>query len=412
MKPLEGARVIDLTVAVAGPVAAHLLGDLGADVIRVEPPFARPVAHLDVAPPIDGAPDHPYNRLVGYNDLHRSKRAITLDLQKSAGRDVLLKLVATSDIVIENMSPRVLPSLRLSYEDLRDAKPDILLVSMPAFGLTGPLRDRVSYGPGIDAMSGLAHLTGYPDRGPMNAANYYCDYNAATLAATATIAALRHRDRTGEGQHVELSMLEGELQLVADALLDYTMNGRVVQRTGNAHPSMAPHGVYRCAGQDRWLSIACEDDVQWRALCITMQRLDLAREPGYADVVSRVHRRTELDAVVSAWTRERTPSEAAEALQRAGVPAGAVQTVAELFDDPQLRHRGWIQATQHPEAGQTPHSRAAFTLSRTATPIERPAPLFGQHNVEVLRDLLGVGEDAMRDLRDERVIRDEPPAPR
>ncbi len=412
MKPLEGVRVIDLTVAVAGPVAAHLLGDLGADVIRVEPPFARPVAHLDVAPPLDGTPDRPYNRLAGYNDLQRSKRAITLDLQKPAGHDTLLKLVALSDIVIENMSPRVLRSLGLSYETLRAVKPGIVLVSMPAFGLSGPLRDRVSYGPGIDAMSGLAHLSGYPDRGPMNAANYYCDYNAATLAAIATLAALRHHDRTGEGQHVELSMLEGELQLVADALLDYTMNGRIQQRAGNTHPSMAPHGVYQCAGEDSWVAIACEDDVQWRALCVTMLRPDLGCDPRYADVVSRVHQRAQLDAIVSEWTSERTPQDATDAMQHAGVPAGAVQTVGELFDDQQLRHRGWIQYTQHPEAGPTPHSRAAFTLSRTTTPIERPAPLFAQHNDEVLRGLLALGEDVIRELRDQRVIRDEPPASR
>jgi len=412
MRPLEGIRVVDLTVAVAGPVAAHLLGDLGADVIRIEPPFARPVAHLDVAPLLDGAPDHPYNRVVGYNDLHRSKRAITLDLQKALGRDTLLKLTAASDVVIENMAPRVLPSLGLSYDALRTGKPDIVLVSMPAFGLSGPLSDRVSYGPGIDAMSGLAHLTGYPDRGPMNAANYYCDYNAAVLAATATLAALRHRDRTGAGQHIELSMLEGELQLVADALLDFTMNGRVQRRAGNAHPSMAPHGVYQCAGKDRWVAIACENDVQWRSLCAAIDRPDFASDPRCADVVSRMHARDQLDVIVSAWTSVRTPHDCATALQNAGVPAGVMQTVGELFDDPQVRGRQWIQYTQHPEAGRTPHSRAAFTLSRTPSPIERPAPLFAQHNDEVLRGLLGLGDDAIRELREQRVTRNEPPAPR
>lgn len=409
MKPLAGLRVVDLTVAVAGPVAAHLLGDLGADVIRVEPPFARPTAHLDVAPALPGVPDRPYNRVAGYIDLQRSKRGITLDLSRPRGRSVLLRLVSVSDAVIENMSPRVLPSLGLGYGDLRAAKPDIVLVSMPAFGSDGPLRDRVSFGPGIDAISGLAHLTGYADRGPMNAALYYCDYNAGALAAFATLAALRHRDASGEGQHVELAMLEGLLQNVGGALLDVTMNGRVRRRAGNTHPSMAPHGVYRCAGDDRWLALACEDDAQWRAICGVIGQRSLARDRRYADVVARRRRSGELDAIMTSWTRTQDAGAAAAALQAAGVPAGAVQTMPDVFDDPQLAHRGAIHRVHHPEAGDVPHTRAAFTLSDTPAPLDRPAPVFGQDNDAVLHGLLGLSEDEVRALADEGVIRSSPP---
>ncbi len=389
MRPLDGLRVIDLTVAIAGPIATSLLADLGAEVIRVEPPFPRPL-HVDIAPRAADAPDRPYNRIVSYNDLHRAKRAVTLDLSKPEGRDLLLRLVGASDVVIENMSPRVLPSLGLGYEQMRTAKRDIVLVSMPAFGSTGPLRDRVSYGPGIDAMSGLAHLTGYPHRGPVQPANYYCDYNAGALAAFAAIAAIRQRDHTGEGQHVELAMLEGELQVVGEALIDYTMNGRVQQRTGNAHPSMAPHGVYPCAGDDRWIAIACEDDAQWQRLCVTIGQAELAAHTRFADVISRVHRRAEIDEIVSAWTRVRSPHEAAEELQAAGVPAGAAQLVTELLDDPQLRAREYVTFVPHPEAGETPYARPAFTLSKTPTHTERHAPLYGQDIDYVLCDLLGL----------------------
>lgn len=412
MRPLDGVRVIDLTVAVAGPVAAHLLGDLGADVIRVEAPFPRPTAHVDVALPLAGQPDRPYNRVVSYNDLHRSKRGITLDLQREQGRDALLRLVAVADVVIENMAPRVLPSLRLAYEDLRAVKRDIVLVSMPAFGNDGPLRERVSFGPGIDAMSGLSHLTGYADRGPMNAALYYCDYNAGALAATATLAALRHRARTGEGQRVELAMLEGELQLVAPALMDYAMNGREQRRTGNAHPSMAPHGVYPCAGDDRWLALACEDDAQWAALCGVIARTEHVRDARYADVVSRIRSRDALDAIVSAWTSVRSAEEAASALQSVGVPASPVRTMPDLLADPSSRQRGWIQDRRHPEAGVIPHTRAGFTLSRTSPRIEGAAPLFGEHNDEVLRDVAGLNADDVALLRADGIVRDEPPAAR
>jgi crotonobetainyl-CoA:carnitine CoA-transferase CaiB-like acyl-CoA transferase len=398
-----------MTVAVAGPVATHLLGDLGAEVIRVEAPFARPVGHLDVSPPCPGAPDRPYNRQVGYNDLQRSKRGMTLDVSKPAGRDVLLKLVAVSDAVVENMAPRVLPSLGLSYAELRTARPDIVLVSMPAFGSDGPLRDRVSFGPGIDAMSGLAHLTGYADRGPMNASLYYCDYNAGALAALATIAAIRHRDRTGHGQHVELAMLEGELQLVADALIDYVMNGRVQQRRGNAHPSMAPHGVYPARGDDRWVAVACESDAQWAALSTVIGMPGLAKDARYADVVSRVRNRAGIDALVAAWTSQRDRDDAAQRLAAAGVPASPVQNVEDLFDDEHLAHRGWLHQTQHPEAGAIPHSRAAFTLSGTPCAITRHAPRFGQDNDYVLRELLGLDDHAVAALAAERVIASAPP---
>jgi crotonobetainyl-CoA:carnitine CoA-transferase CaiB-like acyl-CoA transferase len=412
MRPLEGVRIIDLTVAVAGPVAAQLLGDLGADVIRVEPPFPRPTSHLDVAPASNGVDDRPYNRVVSQNDLQRSKRGIMLDLQREAGRDALLRLVAVADVVIENMAPRVLPSLRLAYDDLCAVRSDIVLVSMPAFGGDGPLRERVSFGPGIDAMSGLSHLTGYADRGPMNAALYYCDYNAAALAATATLAALWHRARTGEGQRVELAMLEGELQLLAPALLDYEMNGRELRRTGNAHPSMAPHGVYACAGDDRWVALACEGDAQWAALCGAIGRPELARDARYADVVSRIRGSEALDAIVEEWTSARSAGDAAAALQAAGVPASPVRTMPDLLADPSSRERGWVQDVRHREAGVIPHTRAGFALSRTPMRIERAAPLFGEHNDEVLRHVAGLSDAEMDALRAHGVVRDAPPTTR
>ncbi|MEX2246439.1 MAG: CoA transferase [Dehalococcoidia bacterium] len=409
MRPLEGVRIIDLTVAVAGPVATSLLADLGAEVVRVEPPFARPGTHLDVAPHVPGTPDRPYNRLVGYSDLHRGKRAVTLDLSRAEGRSVLLRLAAISDAVVENMSPRVIDGLGIGYEALRAPKPDIVLVSMPAFGRDGPLRDRVAYGPGIDAASGLSWLTGYPDRGPMNPANYYADYTSGVMAALATIVALRHRDRTGEGQHVEAAMIDAELQAVGEALLDYTMNARVQTRTGNAHPAMSPHGVYASAGEDRWIAVACEDDAQWRAICHTIGRPELARDERYADVVSRAHRRDEIDAIVSAWTRDRGPHEAAEALQAAGVAASAVQTVPELLDDPQLAARGFVHRVRHAEAGEMPHMRAAFTLAGAEVGPDAGAPLYGEGTEYVFGDLLGMSTAQMAALEEAGVARREHP---
>ncbi len=407
--PLAGVRIIDLTVAIAGPVATQLLADLGADVIRIEPPFPRPL-HVDIAPARSDAAGAPsYNRIVSYNDLQRGKRAITLDLARPAGRDLLLRLVETSDVVVENMSPRVLPSLGLAYAELRAHRPDIILVSMPAFGATGPLRDRVSYGPGIDAMSGLSHLTGYPDRGPMQPANYYCDYNAGALAAFATIAALRHRARTGGGQHVECAMLEGELQCVGEALMDYAMNNRTRHRAGNAHPTMSPHGVYPAAADDRWLAIACETDAQWRSLCDVMREPALAAR--YADVVSRVRARDLVDAAVSVWTSTQDDAVAtAAALQAVGVPAAAVNRISDLFDEPQLRARSYLRSASHPEAEAMPFTRPAFAFTSLPQTSSRPAPKYGEHNTEILRNLLGLTEEEIATLAADRVIAHEPPS--
>jgi crotonobetainyl-CoA:carnitine CoA-transferase CaiB-like acyl-CoA transferase len=407
MRPLEGVRAIDIGVAVAGPIAGHVLADMGAEVIRVEPPLARPVAGLHVAPRAEGAPDRPHNRIVLFNEFNRSKLGLTLDLTKRRGREVFLRLVAISDLVIENMSPRVLPELRLDYPHLREAREDIILVSMPAFGGTGPLRDRISYGPGIDAMSGLAWLTGYPDRGPLKPGNYYCDQNAGLLAAFAALAALRHRARSGRGQHVELSMLEGEIQLVGEALIDYVMNGRVQGRIGNQHPCMAPHGAYPCAGEDRWVAIAVGSDEEWRALCEVMGQPELASDERFADVVSRVRHRDEADAIVGAWTRGLEHGEAQQRLQAAGVPAGAALTTVELLEDRQLRARGYFRTIEHAEAGVSPHGQVAWRLSATPSPPERPAPCLGEHNDLVLKGLLGMSDAEVAQLAEERVIASE-----
>ncbi len=249
--PLAGVRVLELTTAVAGPVAGCTLADLGAEVIKIEAPNARAAAHAAAPPPVEGAPDHPWNRAPFFNDLHRGKRLLNMDLAHPEGRALFLRLVSISDVVLENFSPRVLGNLGIDYPQLCEVRPDIVLVSMPAFGKSGPYATRSSYGPGIDAMSGLSHLTGYPDRGPGKPAQFYCDYSAGLTAALVTMAALRHRRRTGEGQRIELSMLEGEMQLIAPALMDVEMNGRVPSRAGNRDARYAPQGVYRCgAGGD------------------------------------------------------------------------------------------------------------------------------------------------------------------
>ncbi|MEX2228491.1 MAG: CoA transferase [Dehalococcoidia bacterium] len=397
-RPLTGVRVLELTTAVAGPIAGCVFADMGAEVIKIEGPRARTAAQSGTPPPVEGAPDHPYNRAPFWNELHRGKRHVSIDLAQPEGRALFLRLVAHSDVVLENFSPRVLGGLGIDYPDLKAVKPDIILTSMPAFGKTGPYALRGSYGPGIDAMSGLSHLTGYPDRGPGKPAQFYLDQSAGLTAALTTVAALRHRNRTGEGQYIELAMLEGELQLVAPALMDVKMNGRVQSRIGNRHAWHAPHGVYPCLGDDRWVAIAIESDGQWRALAAAIGHAALADDPRYATEPARHAAQHDLDPLIAAWTAERSHLDAMHELQLAGVPAGAVLDVAEVHADPQFEHRGTLVWVDHPELGRFPHTRTAWRSRRGHHGVAGPAPVFGEGTEYVVGTLAALTNAELADL--------------
>ncbi len=406
---MAGIRIVDFTNAVAGPTATSLLGDYGAEVIKIEAPDGRQPNPPGTAPLRPGAADEPYNRVMHFNDLNRSKLSLVLDLAKPAGRQRFLELVQVSDAVIENFSPRVAGNLRIDYPDLRRVRPDIILLSMPAFGKSGPYRDRISYGPGIDAMSGISHLTGYEDGPPMKPGNFFCDQNAALLAASSCLAALRHRNRSGEGQYVECAMIDGELQVVAEALLDYQMNGRVQTRTGNRHPSIAPHGVYRCAGEDAWLAITAGTEAEFNALCQVINRPELTADPRFATNAARHEHQDELDAVIAGWTVSQVKLSAQHTLQAAGVPAGAALNVAELLANEQVKARGQFEEVEYADLVQPyPHTRAAFKLRVHTSRIERRAPRFSEHTRQILAELLGASVSEVEQLYEHGVTRAAP----
>jgi crotonobetainyl-CoA:carnitine CoA-transferase CaiB-like acyl-CoA transferase len=409
-RPLAGVRVLDFTNAVAGPLSTSMLALLGADVIKVEPPNGRPRGSAGSAPRKDGSDERPWDRVLLFNAFNHGKRSLVLDAAKPAGREVFLGLAAQSDIVVQNFAPRVMGNLGLGYDDLRSVNPDIILVSMPAFGLSGPYRDRGSYGPGIDAMSGLSHLTGYADGPPSKPGNFFCDQNAAVLAAYATLAALRHKEATGEGQHVELAMIEGEFQLLADAYAESLLNGREPMRAGNDHRGFAPHDTFPCLGEDAWVAIGVDDDAQFAALCGVIGRPELADDPRFATASARFANRHELEGPIAAWTRGRTVYEAQAALQQVGVPAGAVLDAVQLLSDPHVVARHGFEYVETGGVGPTPYPRPAFQLSGTPVPLERPGPEFGDANSFVLRDLLGLGEEQIARLYADGIVASEPVA--
>ena len=400
-RPLDGIRILDLTTAVAGPVAALLLGALGAEVLRIETPWARPRRPASALPQLVEGPDEPWNREPRLNELANSKRSVALNLTTDQGHAVFLDLVERSDVVLENFSPRVMGNFGLEWDTLSARNPQIIYVAMPAFGKSGPWRDRISYGPGIDAMSGLSWLSGYADGSPLKPGNFYCDQNAGLHAALSTVAALMARGRVG-GQTVELAMLEGELQLIGEAMVGQQLTGREPTRIGNEHSSAAPHGIYPTApalgDPDSWIAIACRNDEEWEALLDVWRDDSVAADRRFATGLRRWRHRASLDRLLGEWTWAIDPFELAERLQDAGVPASPVMGARALLRDEQVQARQSVGGLRHPQLGMSPAPQAAYRLSETPASPKNAAPLFAADTVPVLREILGYSEERIADL--------------
>jgi benzylsuccinate CoA-transferase BbsF subunit len=404
--PLSGIRVLDLTTGWAGPYASRLLGDMGAEVIKIE--SAKnwdPTRSSDL---LGQEEEKDYNRSAYFNHLNRNKFGCTLDLSHSRGRELFLKLVTLSDAVMEDHGAGLMEDLGLSYDVLRQARPDIILVSISVHGKDGPEAGHVANGTHAERLAGLASLTGYPDRGPHKSGISYGDPVAGISAAAAFCAALLYRRRTGRGRWVEVAQRESITSLIGEFFVRFSMNGRQPPLLGNRHHSMAPHGCYPCAGEDRWLAIAVASDVEFAALCRVMGRPELAADPRFADVVSRYRHQDELDEAISAWTREKAPQEVTLALQEARVAASPVASVADLMDDSHLRERGFFEKTAHPEAGVWEMEGVPWRLSLTPAHVRLNAPCFGQHNEYVFRHLLGLSAEELASLERQGVAGREP----
>jgi len=316
--PLSGIRVADFTWVWAGPFCTLQLAHFGAEVIRIET-AARPCVTRLLPPWPDNKPG--LNRSGYFNQYNQGKRSLTLDLKKPAALEIAKQLVAKSDIVAENFAGGVMDRLGLGYDTLRQIKPDIIMISLSGYGATGPEKDYISYGPAQVPMSGMSSLTGYKGWRPMHVGISYGDPNGGLHGAFAVLCALMYRARTGKGQYIDLSQWETSTAMVAEGLLDYSMNGSQPERDGNRDPHMAPHGVFRCAGEDRWVGLAVRDDNEWQRLCAVMNRPELATDPRFTTLASRKQNEDELESLMTAWTFTRSAEEATEQLQAAGIPA-------------------------------------------------------------------------------------------
>jgi crotonobetainyl-CoA:carnitine CoA-transferase CaiB-like acyl-CoA transferase len=406
-QPLASLRVLELTANWAGPLAGRYLADLGAEVIKVESPRRPATRGLHYA---GGDPrTRGYNRAGYFNKLNRNKLGLTLDLSNPRGRELFLCLIERADVFIENNSARVLGNLGLDYDVLRQHKPDIILCSMSGFGATGPERDYVAYGSNIETVCGLASLMTYPnDPTPHRTGSYYADPVAGAHGAIAILAALRHRDRTGEGQFIDMSLLESAAALFSEALTSYALTGRAPEPRGNRHAVYAPQGVYRAAGNDSWLALSVRDEQEWRALCHTLGKPELAEEPRWGNHDGRHAAHDEIDALISAWSRTLDHYDAARALQQAGVPAAPVMANWELLSDPHLFARGFYVPVPHPEVGVLPFPGFPWHFSRTPGAIRSGAPCFAEHNDTVLRDILNLTDTEVAELYEQEITSDAP----
>jgi len=403
--PLQGIRVLDFTNVIAGPVATRVLCALGAEVIKVEPPWGRHILR-GTARPLPGA--RPFNAIPSFNEVNRGKRSIAVDLTHPAGRDLVRRLVRVCDLVVENFAPRVMPNLGLTYEDLRPERPDLIYVSMPALGYQGPWKDFVAFGPGTEALAGLSDLTGYEDGPPLKPANFYADQNGAMHAVVAVLVALRHRRRTGRGQRLFVVLREAVQAVIGEFFLAWQMTGRLPRRQGNCHPWMAPHGVYPGREPDTWLALAVPDDPAFRRLCAEMGQPALAEDPRFADSLSRHRHQTALDEEVARWTRRHSPLDLAPRLQALGIPASAVLTAPEVVADPHWQARGFLERVEHPEMGPALHPTLPWRASRIPYPSGRIAPPYAQDNEAVLRDLLGLSPAEVQALKEQGAVVDHP----
>jgi crotonobetainyl-CoA:carnitine CoA-transferase CaiB-like acyl-CoA transferase len=358
-------------------------------VIKVEAPEHPDLLRaLSLLPP---GTEKTWNKSAYFNHNNRNRYGCTIALQTPRGREVALRLAAISDIVFENYRADVITNLALDYADLRAVNEDIILVSMPSHGKSGPESHHVAYGTNVEQLAGLAGISGYPGMGPHKSAIAYGDPNAGAIAAASALAAIRHRDLTGEGQHVEVAQWEALVGTVGEFVLGYQMDGEMPGGIGNRHVSRV-QGVYPSATDDEWVAISVGRDDEFAALCDVIGQPALARDPRFADVVSRHRNHDALDEIIAAWTKERSQHEAARELQRRDVSAAPVLRIQSLLTDEHLRARGFWEEVTHADAGTWEMEGPVWHISGVDAHVRMPPPMFGEHNEWVFRDLLSLSE--------------------
>jgi len=399
--PLTGIRVADFTWVWAGPHCTQQLAHLGADVIRVESKSRPCVTRM--LPPFADFEAGP-NRSGYFNQYNQGKRSIALDLKHPDGLEAARRLCAASDVVTENFAAGVMNRMGLGYTQLQKRRADVIMISLSGYGADGPDHGKVSYGPAQVPLSGMSSVTGYRGHPPMHVGVSYGDPTAGLHGAVALLSALLHRARTGQGQHIDLSQWETSVVVLADALIAQQLHGSPPERDGNRDPHMAPHGIFRTLGEDRWIALAVEDDAAWRRLCGLIEHAELATDARFATLAARKANEDALDAIVTDWTSRHDPVDLTERLQALSIPAHTVATNRDLAESAHLEAAGAFLRHPHPEVGVRQHFGPPWRLRRQSFRTTQAAPCVGADTEDVLRDVCGYPDDEISRLREAGVL--------
>ena len=399
---LVGVRVLDFSRIWAGPHATKLLADMGAEVIKVESVRAwdphRMIVGSGNLPDGERGAD-PWNRSGWFNTLHMSKLGITAEMRHPKGKALIEELVSISDVVVENFRAGLMERRGLGYDVLRSIRPDVIMVSMPAFGSVGPWKDFIQYGIGQEQLGGISSMNGYRgEDAPVKSGVNFGDPISGAHAAGALLSALWSRRRTGKGCFIDVSQLESAIMTIGEHLLGFQMNGRRAENRGNRHPVYAPHGAYPCHGEDEWITIAVADDAEWQRLCAAMDMPQLTTHSEYCDILARHRNHDALDALISRWTHDKPAADVMRMLQDAGVSAAPVMTGEAIFNDPQYQERGLLEFVDHPSCGPYFMPGAAWKMSKTPPGVRWHAPRLGEHNEQVFGELMGMDADTIAAL--------------
>jgi len=391
--PLTDIRVIELGHMIAGPFCGQLLADMGADVIKVEPPgIGDPMR-------VWGRGDYP----LWWTVCARNKRCVTANLRVEEGQAIVRKLVAHADILIENFRPGTMEKWGLGYEDLAEINPGLIMVRVSGYGQTGPYASRAGYAAIGEAMGGMRYLAGWPDKPPSRAGISIGDSLAATYACMGALAALHHREKSGVGQVVDSAIYEAVLNVMESTIPEYVISGYTRERTGSALPNVAPSNLYECA--DGSFLIAANQDTVFRRLCEAMQQPELADDPDYSTHTARGIHQQDLDALIEQWTRTKTMTEVDELMQQHAVPAGRIYRASDMLDDPQFIDREAIVDVPHERWDNLKMQNIFPKLSKTPGEIRWAGPeKLGQHNAEVYGELLNMTDEEMSALADKGVL--------
>jgi crotonobetainyl-CoA:carnitine CoA-transferase CaiB-like acyl-CoA transferase len=394
VKVLEGLRVLDFTRVIAGTYCTMYMADLGAEIFKVEIPGFGEV--MRVQPPVKNGESG------FFITLNRGKKSISLNLKNEKAKKIIYQMVEKVDVVVENFKPGVMNKLGFDYESFKKINPKIIYGSISGYGQTGPLSDLPSYDLCIQAMCGLMSMNGYPDKPPLRIGNSITDYMSGVLMVVAILGAMRYRDRSGEGQYIDLSMYDAGMTMLENSVSRYNLTGEIGGLIGSHHPSASPHNVYKTA--DGFVTIIIIEDNSWKKLARIIGRPELADDPKFSKIVERLSRVEEVDDIVESWSKTKTSAEIMEIFKEEGLACGTVQDVEVVSKHPHSQAREMLVEVQQPQMGPVKIPGCPINFSKTPVKITSPAPLCGEHTKEIICDFLGYSEEEYNQLVEEEVV--------